>query len=70
MSCGAGLTCLNNVCVNQPPCSADADCCSGLCQNGNCVDSGQSCSPIGGGCQGNADCCFGNCVGGFCGKPG
>jgi hypothetical protein len=70
MSCGAGLTCVGNVCVNNPPCSADADCCSGLCQNGNCVTSGQSCKPIGGTCTGNADCCQGNCVNGFCAKPG
>jgi hypothetical protein len=67
MSCGAGLTCVNNVCVNSPPCSADSDCCGGaLCQNGNCVTSGQTCSPIGGKCGSNADCCQGICSGGYC----
>ena len=71
MTCGAGLSCVNNVCVNTPTCTADADCCNGaLCQNGSCIPSGQDCSPVGGGCTTNADCCFGNCVGGFCGKPG
>jgi hypothetical protein len=71
MSCGAGTVCVNNLCVNQPPCSADADCCNGAtCQNGNCVSTGQSCVQLGGSCTNNSDCCNGNCAGGFCARTG
>jgi len=67
MTCGAGLSCVNNVCVDDPPCTADADCCTGgQCQNGTCVTTGQTCSPIGGTCKSTADCCEGTCTGGFC----
>jgi hypothetical protein len=67
MSCGAGLSCINNVCINQPQCTSDADCCTGgQCQNGNCVTTGQTCVPIGGSCSDNSECCTGGCNGGFC----
>jgi hypothetical protein len=67
MTCGAGLSCVNGRCTNNPPCSADADCCNGdLCQRGNCVPSGQTCVANGGACTSSAQCCYGGCFGGYC----
>jgi hypothetical protein len=68
MSCGTGLSCdaTSHLCINAPPCSRDADCCSGLCQNGNCATGGESCVPIGGACTSTGDCCTRTCNGGFC----
>ena len=53
--------------LNSGTCTADSDCCDGgACQNGVCVPTGTTCTPIGGTCQQTSDCCKGSCVGGFC----
>jgi len=45
-------------------CMVGADCCSGTCNGGLCV---QTCQPDGQMCSTFADCCSNNCSGGVCG---
>ncbi len=44
-------------------CKKGTQCCSGVCQNGQCVT---PCTTDGGTCSGNSDCCSGNCSNGQC----
>ncbi len=51
-------------------CQAGFECCSGFCDRGTCVDTGQvSCQGLGGACMASADCCNSSvviCQGGMC----
>jgi len=42
-------------------CTADADCCDGVCLNGTCQPSVTGCVPLGGTCTQSSDCCGGYC---------
>lgn len=65
-ACCAGLDCeglavdggrADRCCAREGlACAGDADCCSGLCEGGQCVCAGSDA-----GCAASADCCSGNC---------
>ena len=62
-----GRSCANVCSPSGGSCTADSDCCSGVCQNGVCttpVDGG--CVPVGGTCTVTSQCCFGSCTSGTC----
>ena len=51
-------------------CGAGFECCSGFCENGQCVDVSQvACAGAGGSCTQTSDCCNAgpvSCVAGMC----
>jgi hypothetical protein len=53
-------------CQNKPSCTADSDCCSGICQSGNCIKTNSTCAGLGGACTNTGDCCVGVCSFGTC----
>jgi hypothetical protein len=67
-SSSTGFSCGTKcVAIGSGTCTSDADCCTGgLCQAGICVQSGQSCSSLGGMCTTSADCCVGGCLNNAC----
>jgi hypothetical protein len=54
-------------------CTAGFECCSGFCENGQCVDVSQvACAGVGDACTQTSDCCNAGpvtCVGGVCATP-
>jgi hypothetical protein len=42
-------------------CTADVDCCEGMCVDGSCTGDDRPCVPFAGPCESNADCCSDYC---------
>jgi hypothetical protein len=65
-----GRSCANVCQAAGGSCTADSDCCTGVCTNGVCGappdGGGATCTPVGGPCTVTSQCCFGSCVAGTC----
>jgi hypothetical protein len=42
-------------------CTADIDCCDGICLNGKCTPNYSDCLPLGAACVLSSECCSGFC---------
>lgn len=69
LMCGSG----SGTCVDIGGiCTINADCCTGQCVDGICVNTCNcaQCIDIGGSCTSNTECCTGQCVDGVCANGG